>query len=230
MGAVELGQRADQGLAAAVLGRGAVVQDQRRGADPERGPEVLRARAGWRQVGQVPDHRRPPLQAVLLLQPLGDPVRDGDHRGAAGNDPPLERADQPVPGARVVRDAGGELVRVVDQARPGPLRDEPAGGQHRRVVRVDDVGPHARGDAGDARGRQRPPRSSGKPLGPRRRVAGAELVSLGGGRRRVGASRQVDDDDLVARLGQRAGLAAHAGVVLDGLVEQHRDSHALTIT
>ena len=228
VGAVELGEGANQGLAPAVLRRRAVVEHQGGRADPERGPEVLDGAGllGWWQIGQVPDHRRAPFQAVLPLQRLGDPVRDGDHGVAAGDDQALDRADQRQPGARVIRDPRGELVRVVEEQGARSARRDPAGSEHRGVVGVDHVGALAGSDPGDPRRRQRPPRTAGKPLGPARRCRRAQLVAVPRSRLRLLArSWQVDDDDIVAGLRQRFRLAAHPGVVLDRLVEQHRDPH-----
>ena len=186
MGAVELGQRADQGLAAAVLGRGAVVQHQRRGADPERGPEVLRApspgggRSG-RFLTTVGRRSRP----YFCCSALGDPVRDGDHRGAAGNDPPLERADQ-----RGTRRASGRGRRWRAHAsrRPGPPRfawrrasrgpASPRRGRGRRRVAHRAA---TRAMRAAASARRAPPGSRSDQGGGSR---GAKLVSLGGGRRR----------------------------------------------
>jgi hypothetical protein len=213
-------ERAHELLAPAVRGGRALMEDERHvGAEPQRAPQRA---AVARRVGQrahVADHLRRAVEAVALAQPLGDAVGDGDHRIRTRDRVPLDRGDEARPGAAAVRDAGGQLVGVVDQPRAREPRAEQPRREHGGVVRVDDVGPHLH-DPGDEPDEERGAVGVEGQRAP-------QPVGRGGAEPRAAVERpgramvELDERDPVPGRGERRGLAPHAGVVDGGLMEQH---------
>src|SRR4051794_25012408 len=198
------------------------MKDQRQVADPHPLAQVGRL-AGRRQVRDVPHHGRAPLQPVALLQPLGDPVRDRDHRVAAADQQALDRRRQTSPERLAIGHAHRILVGVVDE--PGAARDgrQIARDQGGDVVRVDDVGALRAGAPGDCAEGDDPPERARQPPGPIRRHGRPQPKAAGD--RPVVPPRQVHDDDIVPRVGQRARLPEDPPVVNHRLVEQNRYPH-----
>ena len=221
----QLAHRVDQRLAAAVGSRRALVQHERRVADSEPRPQrARRARRAARARSRCGPRRAAPAAAYSACIRSAIPSVTVMTAVGPRHGEPLDAAHEARPRAISVRHAGGELVRVVDQLRPRQPRAEQARQQHRRVVRVDDVRAELqRAAAGTPRGtpRGRPgtaarggPRPAARPRRGRSRRACPRASGV-----------ELDHGDLVPRLGERPRLAAHARVVLDGLVKEHRDAH-----
>ena len=223
------GHRRDQGLAAAIERGGAEVEDEGSlRAEAELGAQARRLEGaiGFGRVGQVADHHRPALEAIVLPEAIGDPVGDGDHRVAAADRQPLERRDQLPPERLAVRHPERELVRVVDQPGAGqPGADRP-GAEHRRVMGVDRIRaqlPQGEEEREEEHGPVGDGRQPAAHPGRRRHRADPEALELAVELSRP--ARQVEDGHLVAGARQGARRPADPRVVLDRLVEQHRDPH-----
>lgn len=161
------------------------------------------------------------------MQTFGDSIGDGDHQGAAGNEEALQGGDKSGPGTLSVGNADGVLVRVVDQHRARRTGAEPPWREHRRVVRVDRVRPQAAQRHHESREEDEPIEKRGKaptdPGGWRHRPrseAVERAVEL------APHTWQVQHRDFVASLSQRPRRPPDPRVVLDRLVEQHRDPHS----
>ncbi len=90
-------------------------------------------------------HRRGLRQPVAFPQAVGDSLGHGDHPCGAGHPHPLNDAHGPGPGPLPVGNAGGELVRVVEQVRTRKPGSHESRQQHGCVVGMDHVRPEAQG-------------------------------------------------------------------------------------
>ena len=156
-----------------------MVEHQGSGAvDPQRGAQRRSARARRRQVGNVPDHDRGPLEPVAALDFAAIPSDTVITESQRGTIERSMRATSQAQKRAMVGHPGGELMRVVDEQCPRAARGVPARCEHRRIVGVDRV-------------RALPPRhprhpghghraadGTGQPLDGARRGCHAQLVGL----------------------------------------------------
>jgi glycosyltransferase involved in cell wall biosynthesis len=229
VGVGEVRHAPDQRLASTVLRNRSEVEDERRpGTEAEHLAEVgsLEVRVRFSRVGQVADDRRSAAQVVALLEPLGDAIGDGDHLSAAGDGESLEGGDRPPPERLTVGHSGRQLVRVVDEISADRPSADPARRKHRRIVGVDCVGPVAQ-EREDERGEEDSAVDDGRHAFPdpggRRHAAHPESVEFTV--ELTGSPRQVEHGHLVPGVDQGPARAADPRVVLNRLVEEHRDPH-----
>ena len=213
----------DQVLPAPTVRDRTLVEDERRVADTHLLTQVGRL-PGRRQVGDVPDDGRALPQAVASLQPLGDPIGDGDHGVAAADQQPLDRRREPRPDGLAVGNTDRVLVRVVDQLGAAQPGREVARDKRRDVVGVHGVRPFGAGAARDRAEGEHPPEHARQPPRPGRRRGGAQPEAAGY-LLLVTPTRQMDDHDVVACVGQRASLPEDPAIVDNSFVKQNGYSH-----